>query len=202
MLNQPEWCWNYAKRLREVLLEGAADYHVARIVCLPSFEPEWVVTVVREEPKEHDGRHTYYVECVVADKKLYPPEKSQGATAKKTRTSLDSGTTEALNRVWRRMLRMTRYPKQSRDGKDGVNFHFSRFLPSVDCGRPDALAGWEQGTIWSPAKDSLCGEFVAIGNHLKVYAEARPEDREKVRLEIRARAANLGKRLEHAQPER
>jgi hypothetical protein len=83
-----------------------------------------------------------------------------------------------------------------------VNFHFSRFLPSVDCGRPDALAGWEQGTIWSPANDSLCGEFVEIGNHLKVYAGARPEDREKVRLEIRKRVANLGKRLEHAEPER
>jgi hypothetical protein len=66
ILSQPRWQWDYAQRLREVLLEGATGNHLARMVCLPSFEPEWVVTVVREEAKDLDTPHTYYVESVVA----------------------------------------------------------------------------------------------------------------------------------------
>ena len=29
ILNQPEWEWSYAKRLREVLLRDAGSYHLA-----------------------------------------------------------------------------------------------------------------------------------------------------------------------------
>jgi hypothetical protein len=199
LLNQPGWQWDYAQRLREVLLKDAAGYHLARMACLPAFEPEWVVTVVREEPKDHDGPHTYYVECAVAERKLFPPRDSRGVTAKQARASLDSETAGSLNRVWRRMLRTTRYPKEPRLGADGVDYHFSRYLPLTDCGRPDPLAGWEQGTIWSPDEDSPCGELVAIGERLKAYAEARPEDREGVRREIRERADKLGARLDRAQ---
>jgi hypothetical protein len=38
VLNQPEWEWNQAQRLREVLLKDAANYHLARMVCLPAFQ--------------------------------------------------------------------------------------------------------------------------------------------------------------------
>ena len=56
MLNQSKTRWDYGQRLREVLMKDASLYHLARMVCLPSFEEEWVVTVVREEPKDLDGR--------------------------------------------------------------------------------------------------------------------------------------------------
>jgi hypothetical protein len=70
----------------------------------------------------------------------------------------------------------------------------------IDRGRSDPLAGWEQGTIWTPDEDSECGELVAIGERLKAYAQARPEDREKVRQEIRERTAKLGARLDRVGP--
>jgi hypothetical protein len=201
ILNEPEWQWSYAQRLREVLLKDAARYHLARMVCLPAFEPEWVVTVVREEAEDPDAPHSYYVEYVGAEKKLFPPKKSQGVTAKKSRAPLDRETAESLNKTWRRMLRATRYPKEPRLGADGVSYHFSRFLPLIDRGsQSDPLAGWEQGKIWSPDEDSLCDELVAIGERLKAYATARPEDREKVRQEIRERTSKLGARLDRAGP--
>ena len=199
MLNQPEWECDYGHRLREVLLKDAASEHLARMVCLPAFQPEWVVTVVREEPKDLDGPHTYYVECVVAERKLFPPKKSQGVMAKKARAPLDGKTAESLNQVWRRMLRTPRYPKEPGLGADGVDYHFSRFLPLIDCGRPDPLGGWEEGAIWSPDEESSCGQLVAIGERLKSYAQARPEDRERVRREIRERVDKLGARLDRAQ---
>lgn len=198
MLNLSKMEWDYGQRLREVLLKDAADYHLARMVCLPSFQPEWVVTVVREDPKDFDGPHTYYVECVVAERKLFPPKKSQGVKARKARAPIDGETAESLNQVWRRMLRTPRYPKEPGLGADGVDYHFSRFVPMVDCGRPDPLAGWEQGKIWSPDEESPCGELVIIGERLKAYAEAEPKNREKARQEIRESVAKLRARLDRA----
>jgi len=150
ILNQPEWQWSYAQRLRQVLLKDAADYHLARMVCLPAFEPEWVVTVVRQEAEDLDAPHSYYVEYVGTEKKLFRPKDSQGVTVKKSRAPLDRDTAESLNKTWRRMLRTTRYPKKHRLGADGVSYHFSRFLPLADRGRSDPLAGWEEGTIGHP----------------------------------------------------
>ena len=159
------------------------------------------ITLVRETPeKTLDGPHTYYVECVVAERKLFPPRESQGVKARKARAPIDGETAESLNQVWRRMLRTPRYPKESGVGADGVQYHFSRFLPLIDCGRPDPLGGWEEGRIWSPDEESSCGQLVAIGERLKAYANARPEDREKVRREIRERTTKLGARLDRAGP--
>jgi hypothetical protein len=196
ILNQPEWQWDYAKRLRDVLLKDAASYHLARMVCLPAFEPEWVVTVVREDGEDFDAPHSYYVECVGAEKKLFRQRDAESLTVKKSRAPLDRETAESLNKTWRRMLRRTRYPGNSGLGADGVSYHFSRYVPLIDRGQNDPLAGWERGMIWSPDEESLCGELVAIGERLKEYAQAKPEDRDKIRSEIRAKADKLGTKLD------
>lgn len=196
ILNQADEQWAYATRLREVLLKDAATYHLARMVCVPAFEREWVVTVVREDGEDFDAPHTYYVEYVGAVEKLFRPRDLQSPKVKKSRAPLDRETAEALNRTWRRMLRATRYPGESGLGADGVYYHFSRFVPLVDRGRPDPLAGWEQGRTWSPDEESLCGELVSIGEGLKLYAQARPEDRGKIRSELRAQSDRLGATLE------
>jgi hypothetical protein len=199
MLNQSRIQWDYGQRLREVLMKDASLYHLARMVCLPAFEEEWVVTVVREDPKDLDGPHTYYVECIAAERKLFPPKTSQGVMARKARASIDGETAESLNQVWRRMLQTPRYPTEAGVGADGAQYHFSRFLPLIDCGRPDPLGGWEEGTIWSPDEESSCGQLVAIGERLKSYARAPQADRERVRREIRESVAKLGAALERAQ---
>jgi hypothetical protein len=197
-LNQREFLRNYDQRLREVLLKDPGDWHVARMVCLPSFQPEWVVTVVREKTPDDDAPRTYHVEYVVADRKLFPPKDSEGVGAKTSRAPIDRETAEAVNRIWRRMLRMTRYPDEPGLGADGTDYHFSRFLPLVNDGRPDPPGGWEQGTIWSPDEDSPCGRLVAIGERLRDYATAKPEDRAKLGREIREMAASLQAMLDRA----
>src|SRR5947209_8732059 len=74
--------WNYAKRIRDVLLKDAASDYQARMVCLPSFEPEWVVTVVREDGPRRDDPGHYFVEYVAVDKQLWPPGNKASQTAK------------------------------------------------------------------------------------------------------------------------
>jgi hypothetical protein len=197
-LNTPDYAWDYSKRLRDVLLKDAASYHLARMVCLPSFETEWVVTVVREDGKDLDDPHTYFVEYVGAESKLFRSKDSDDIKVKKARAGLDPDTAEFLNTTWRRLLRRTRYPKDPGLGlgTDGVSYHFSRYVPLIDRGRNDPHAGWEQGQTWSPDEDSLCGELVAIGEGLKAFALARPEDRQKLGSVIRDRTIRLRVKLD------
>jgi hypothetical protein len=196
ILNTPDSHWDYAKRLRDILLKDAASYHLARMVCLPSFETEWVVTVVREDAKDPDDPQIYFVDYVGAESKLFRTKDSDEIKVRKARAVLDADTAEFLNTTWRRMLRRTRYPKEFGLGADGVTYHFSRFVPMIDRGRNDPEAGWEQGTTWSPDEDSLCGELVAIGEALKDYALAQAEDRQKLGSVIRDRTIRLRVKLD------
>src|ERR1700722_8498605 len=77
ILNTPVFHWDYSKRLRDVLLKDASSYHLARMVCLPSFETEWVVTLVREDGEDLDDPQTYFVEYVGAESKLFRTKDSQ-----------------------------------------------------------------------------------------------------------------------------
>jgi hypothetical protein len=196
ILNTPDFGWDYSKRLREVLLKNAANHHLARMVCLPSFEPEWMVTVVREDGEDFDAPHTYYVEYVGAESKLFRTKDSDDIKVKRSRAALDPDTAEFLNMTWRRMLRRTRYPKEPRLGADGVGYHFSRSVPMIDRGGNDPLAGWEHGTIWSPDEDSRCGDLVAIGEALRDYALAKPEDRQKLGTAFRDKTTRLRVKLD------
>jgi len=43
---------DHAKKLRTVLLKDAAPHYHARMICCPSFDPEWMITIVREGETE------------------------------------------------------------------------------------------------------------------------------------------------------
>jgi hypothetical protein len=196
ILNMPDSWWDYSKRLRNVLMKDAAGYHLARMACLPTFETEWVVTLVREDGDDPDDPQTYFVEYVGAESRLYRTKDSEDIKVKRARATLDPDTAEFLNTTWHRMLRRTRYPKEPRLGADGVEYHFSRFVPMIDRGKNDRHAGWEQGRIWSPDEGSICGDLVAIGEGLKDFALAKPEDRERLGCVIRDRTIRLRVKLD------
>ena len=94
------------------------------------------------------------------------------------------------------MLHQTRFPKEQGGGADGVDYHFSRFVALIDRGEPDPLAGWEQGQTWSPDKDTLCGELVAIAEALEEYALAQPEKRNRIRSSIQSKIKGLMSKLD------
>ena len=201
LLSAPNAGLDTAIRIHQTLLKDAEMYHLGRMVCLPAFEPEWVVTITRDQPEARDTPHSYFVEYVGAEKQLFPPEgvpRGDGKV-KRSRAPLDPETAESLNKTWRRMLRMTRYPKKPKEpeiGDDGKHYHYSRFVPWFDRGVYDPLAGWEQGQVVAPKENSLTGELVAVGEELKKYALAKPDNREKVRSEIRMKLKSLTAKLD------
>ncbi len=194
ILDMDEEDWDYTKRLRTILLKDADYYHQARMVCLPSFAPEWVVSVVRHDEGllTPDAQLTYFVEYAVAEKSLSGEGPFGDVKVRKSRASIDRKTAETVQEVWRLMLRGVRYPDKDRDGLDGETYRFSRGVPHLDRGRPSPLeGGFEHGQIWSPDDDSSTGELVAIGECLKKYALAKPEEKEKLRSEILAKSSRL-----------
>ena len=52
------------KKLRKVLLKDAAVHHQARMICCPSFDPEWAITLTREGETElfPGNQRDYFVE--------------------------------------------------------------------------------------------------------------------------------------------
>ena len=197
LLAADELDWDYARKVRDVLLKDTASHSLARMVCLPSFQPEWAVSVVREDGPGRNDPINYFVEYVVVDKPLWPPgnNASQNAKVKTFRAELDFETAGALSAIWGRMLRSVHYPEEPHIGVlDGEGYHFSGFIPANARGggasgafnaAPEQPG---QGQIWSPDEDSVCGRLVAIGEELKSYALTQePDDRQKLALKIRAR---------------
>lgn len=195
-LNERDHHWEYMAKLRATLLKDAPGYFVARMVCLPSFRREWMVTVVREggEGRAPDDKPTYSIEYVEVGTQVWGTEDVGSIRLDRTRAGLDPETAEAVGGAWLRMLREIRYPEERRDGKDGVTYHFSRAVPFR---RRDQAGGFEEGQIWSPREEAATVQLVAIGEGLKRYTTARPEDREKIAAEIRAEAKRLRERLDN-----
>ena len=200
ILNMEQEIWDYTKRVRTILLkDDVTYYHLARMVCLPSFAPESVVTVVRHDEGflTPDDQLTYFVEYAAVEKSLWGPGPFDDVKVKKSRAHIDRKTAEAVQEVWRAMLRTVRYPDKERHGLDGDNYCFSRAVPLLDRGRPSPLVGgFEHGQIWTPDDGSMTSELVAIGELLKNYALGRPEERDKLRPEILAKSNLLKARLD------
>jgi hypothetical protein len=150
ILNAADYRWNYSKKLRTVMLRDATPYFTARLVCIPSFDPEWMVTVVRECDEGQyapDHPHTYFVEYAGAEKSLWYAKKFRKVKVKRVRANLDRETAEAVAEVWRRMLRDVRYPEPSELGgvEDAQLCTFQGLCPSPTRGVSTGMLGSRRG---------------------------------------------------------
>lgn len=189
-----EWQSVYAQNIREVLLKNSKPNHQARMICCPSFAPEWVVTVSRQGEGEMFTQRTrsYFVEYVVANEQIWNDEKKTvKAGVKRAKASLDRETAEAVSEVWHQMLMGVRRSGHRNRSEDGVTFHFTRAAGWIKGGPPSAGG---EGKAWMPDEDKFMGppgELAAIGVALKEYANAKHVEREKMALRIRAQAMRL-----------
>ena len=163
---------NYAKSLRETLLKDSAFYYRARVICTPSGEPAWAITLTEEGEDDH---RSYFIEYAVFEGGR--AVRIEDAPVRRVKAPITLDAAEAVQRVWMRMLREVRYPEKAVGGQaDGATYHFSRFVP-LTSSDPGAPSGWEAGTIWSPRPTSFPGRLVSLGEAMRGYALARAEER-------------------------
>lgn len=194
----PGYKWRYAEKLRATLLKDAPHYYLARMICLPAFDKEWVVSVVAED--EHQpflqDKGTYVVEYAVVEKQLWEEKEFRRVKVTRSRVRLDTPTVVAVSEAWALLLQDTRYPDDGGDrGTDQDSYHFARAIPNnrIKFGGND---GFEQGYITSPNEDSLPHQLVSIGEELRKYATVAPEKQKDVGRRIQALAKELKARHE------
>jgi hypothetical protein len=150
-------------KVQQVLYTGLSASPLARVVVLPSFGPEYVVSIDQKGSK-------YYLTYQVCPDSL-------GADLQKTakQVAIDSkavevsqGLAKLLHQTFNTAIAQTKYPKPVQSIRaDGITFVFSAFQVGID------LQG---GETWSPATGNM-GALVALVDHLKQLAST-PADQQ------------------------
>jgi len=143
----------YDQAVRKTLLSEATDSPFLRMLVEPSFQPEWVVDVLKP-----DGDHAV-IRVVTAKSPAW-----SGGTPVVSSTITEDGAIPAelaglIKRTWVLALRGTRYPKPSNTiGLDGATFEFVSFVEGE---------GNFAGQAWSPENGSIAGRLVEEGVMLR-----------------------------------
>jgi hypothetical protein len=156
---------------------------VARVIVLPSFEPEYAIALKKHneeytvfmasptmqlseyktiEENIENGKVNHDDEHVTRLKALYPTYNEIPLTHCSVAIDADLG--DKLLTVWQTMLLTTRYEKDRPNilQIDGVSYHYST----------DFFAG----QTWSPSQNSKTGKLVAITDALATYCTASTQD--------------------------
>lgn len=141
----------------------------AAVVCLPSFQPEWVVRLI----DTGKGKHVLFL--VEAAQQIYCSPTATIET-KDSLVSLPEEVASTICTVWRQMLEQVRHPERARLGLDGASFHFTYWELGVGC---------MAGRTWSPSADLATGRLVAVAQSLREYTLAEEPTRQKVLEGIR-----------------
>ena len=195
----------YHLKIRVVLRDGFAAGVLLRMVCVPSFEPEWMVFL-----REDNGNYSIHklvaqkhlwgteLERMYADPKKIPkeireeiPPDWREVGVDETSAPIKETTARILATLWAAMLEDARYPhlapySENRSffkvGLDGENYHFSMFVKNH---------GAAAGCVWSPEPTTKTGRLVEIAHQLASLSSAPTEQRLKIEEGIRNKAISL-----------
>ncbi len=129
--------------------------------CLPSFQPEWAVFLVRLDKDCYEVHSSDFAEPMWGNK---DPSTIQ---ARKRKRYIDSRFGTRIETMFQNQLATVQYHDNDRHGADGVTFTFSASHPSK---------GIVAGTTWSPEPESVPGKMVELAVAMCTYVLI-PEDK-------------------------
>ncbi|WP_201981237.1 hypothetical protein [Hymenobacter rubidus] len=167
--------------LQQVLFAGLSDKPLARIVVVPSFAPEYLVSV-----EQNAGTYTLISRVCQQQVQAALREQPARRVTAQTRTApLPEPLATAVVAVIRQALAQTQYPAPvPRYQLDGTAYYFMAF---------QRWAGWWNGQTWSPASDTRMRALVDLVAHLKELT-ADPANQQR-QLDLQQEAAQLLARL-------
>jgi hypothetical protein len=104
--------------------------------------------------------------------------------------ALDAEAAGSVSELCREIVLHAQRTQRGGGGLDGVSYHAAHWLPG----------GMLAAQTWSPAKDTIAADFIALEDTLQSFAESNPADRPKLRTELVERSSRLGRRL-RAEPD-
>jgi hypothetical protein len=165
----------YESKIAKALF--ATDGRFGRMVVLPSFEPEFCLSVHADIPeaslKKHDGwwsvpdeEKTYMLTLTYAASSIWgtipqggEKAKNESIRVKRTDRKISLELAVAIQRVWGKALQLTRYPSAASNGADGTTYQFSVWVRGL---------GDLQGETWSPQR-GLPKDLVDAGTDLVAF---------------------------------
>jgi len=167
----------YEQMLAESLL-GAAEREAqslapawmqeerAIVVCLPTFRPEWALSIVGERKAGYWVLTPQAQESLWSSTRFWYSRESDPAipcppSVNISRSKLAADLGADICDIWRQVLSQTRYPQKPCDGCDGETYHFTY----SGKGMPE-----RSGKTWSPAADSVPGKIVGLSHAVRDYA--------------------------------
>lgn len=148
----------YYSKVRETLYAGLSENPVALLVVLPSFEPEYVLSIDQKGSK-------YYLTYNQAQKSIWSASQAQGSPkveveAKSVEMSKEAATT--VGELFNTALDQVRYPAPVMSIRgDGTTYTFIAFR---------AGNGIRAGETWSPGVKTKMATLVAVAESLKELA--------------------------------
>ena len=136
--------FGYQVAIRRALLSGQPDTPYFRVIGLPSFFPEWSLTI--GEPSADVATVTF----LVAANPIYNGSKYRSPHIERSDATVDPATAQTLRAILKQLLLETR-PCENRDGRvgmDGTTFSFSAFVLS---------RGVLSGEAWEPEPPTRAG---------------------------------------------
>lgn len=157
----------YYAEIRKVLGAGLSNNALAQVVVLPSFEPEYIISVEKQ-----NGRYLLLYNMVQGSlHSSFRNKKAEKAVLHTQRAEISPELATTLARLWNRAIQQVRYPEPEplvSLRSDGVSFVFMAFQAGV---------GERIGETWSPAAGSNMALLTGIATDLKEVILA-PQNKE------------------------
>ncbi|MBF9221784.1 hypothetical protein [Hymenobacter ruricola] len=147
----------YYPKVQEALCAGLSDTPLARVVVLPSFSPEYALSL---EEKAHKYYLTYRV-CLTSAWGALQRKETKPVAVSTVTVELGAPAAVAVASAFNKAILQTKYPAPTEGFSvrlDGTTYAFITFQRGV---------GLQSGETWSPVAGTKMGKLVAIVETLK-----------------------------------
>jgi hypothetical protein len=155
---------DYYPFLQKHLLASLSSRPVMRVLVMPSFSPESVVSV------ERDSSKNYIVVLRRAKENIWYSKKKEAVQTEQLKNSIGIVLAKKVESVFGKVSTKVKYREEISLGSDGTTYLFSGFVPGF---------GWRSGKTWSPEKGTRMESLVEIGHLLIELAEEKSSDKRK-----------------------
>ncbi|GAA4400778.1 hypothetical protein GCM10023187_14290 [Nibrella viscosa] len=169
----------YYPHIRNLLLKNLSQNPVARVLVLPTFAPEYVISI--EKDKRWD---TYFLICAEARENIFQQPAKEGIEVVVRRIQLPKDLALQLNKLFMTAIGQVSYRRNQAWGVDGTTFHFTAY---------NVGEGVRSGCTWSPQRGSRMHDLVQVTQLLQKMATAK--ENSPIAQELAVRCENLMKRI-------
>jgi len=173
---------DYYPYIHKHLIKDLSDAPLARIITLPSFSPENVLSVESTDKEEK----TYKVIFITGKESIWYKKSKNTLEIVRYEEPIDTSLVSIIRKVFKKATSQVKYESDDswgHHGLDGVTYIFTTFV---------AMQGNRSGEVWSPDPATKMSQLVEFGQTMIQLAKSdNDNDRLKFKKEIKDKGEKL-----------